>query len=123
MLAHTFLAITAHKAKKSGANNPATGTTPREAEPETSPPIHRRLIALTLAEIRRLLNLDHRAEHAIAHGLHWSTWRRQHQADARRAHARRHLRLQTLAGLRPIPMGMFGGWVGIGGSGWAGSRP
>ena len=66
------------------------------AEPETAQSIHRHLIALTLAEIRRLLNLIHRGEHAINHGLHWSIFRRWHQARARRAHFRRHLRLQTL---------------------------
>jgi SRSO17 transposase len=68
-------------------------------EPETPSPvqrIHRPLIALTLAEIRRLLNLIHRGEHAIARGLRWSTWRRRHQAEARRAHVRRRIRLQTL---------------------------
>jgi hypothetical protein len=66
-------------------------------EPETTPPIHRRLIALTLAEIRRLLPLIHHSEHTITHGLHWSTWRRRHQAQAQaQAHVRRHLRLQTL---------------------------
>jgi len=64
-----------------------------DAEPDTPPPIHKRLIALTLAEIRRLFNLIP-TESAIAHGLHWSTWRRRHQADARRAHIQRHLRLQ-----------------------------
>jgi hypothetical protein len=72
-------------------NPPGTPT-----EPQTTPPIHRRLIALTLAEIRRLLPLIHHGEHAITHGLHWSAWRRWHQAQARRAHVQRHLRLQTL---------------------------
>jgi hypothetical protein len=65
-------------------------------EPETTPPIHRRLINLTLAEIRRLLNLNHRDDQDIAHGLHWSIFRRWHQAQARRDHVRRNLRLQTL---------------------------
>jgi len=55
-----------------------------------------RLAALTLAEIRRLLNLIHHGGHAITQGLHWSTWRRWHQAQARRAHVRRHMRLQAL---------------------------
>jgi DNA-binding transcriptional MerR regulator len=59
-------------------------------------PAHKPLIDLTLAEIRKLLNLNRNDDHAIAHGLQWSTWRRNHQADARRAHVRRHLRLQTL---------------------------
>jgi hypothetical protein len=41
-------------------------------------------------------NLVHHGEHAIAHGLHWSTWRRRHQTQARRTHVRQRLRLQTL---------------------------
>src|SRR5262249_61361701 len=65
-------------------------------EPKTTPPTHRRLIPLTLAEIRRLLNLARRSEPEIRHGLHWSIFRRWHQTQARRAHVRRHLRLQTL---------------------------
>src|SRR2546430_1701838 len=68
----------------------------KHIKPETAPHIHRRLITLTLAEIRRLLNLIPRGEHAIAHGLHWSIWRRRHQAEARRAHVRHRLHLQTL---------------------------
>ena len=58
--------------------------------------MHKRLIALTIAEIRKLLNLNRHDDSAIAHGLHWSIWRRHHQADARRAHIRRHLGLQML---------------------------
>jgi hypothetical protein len=54
----------------------------------------RRLIALTIAEIRRLFNLADKDDQAIDHGLRWSTWRREHQADARRHHVRRRLRLQ-----------------------------
>jgi SRSO17 transposase len=113
MLAHTFLAVTARKTneekqkrqKSTPSNQPNKSnqqSTPpgNPIEPETPAPttqrIHRRLIALTLAEIRRLLSLVHRGERAIAHGLHWSTYRRQHQAEARRAHTRRHLQLQIL---------------------------
>jgi hypothetical protein len=93
MLAHTFLAVTAHKTKKEKkerrrqqAQQPNQQGKPPDAptEPETPSPaqrINRPLIKLTLAEIRRLLNLAHRGEHAIAHGLHWSTWRRRHQAE------------------------------------------
>lgn len=44
----------------------------------------------------RTINLIHHGEHAVARGLEWSTWRRWHQAQARRAHVRRHLQLQTL---------------------------
>src|SRR5664279_1288751 len=63
------------------------------------PPIRRRLIALTLAEIRRLLHIhrDQRDDQTkIAHALHWSKWRRAHQTHARRCHFRRRLRLQAL---------------------------
>jgi SRSO17 transposase len=49
-------------------------------------------IALTTSEIRRLLNiLITRPVHGLAHLLHWSNWRRYHQAAARRAHYRRRL--------------------------------
>ena len=77
---HTFLAVTAHKAKKR-RNTPTRRTgqrihrrkTPGEPpEPEIKPPIYKRLIALTLAEIRRLLDLVHSDDRAIDHGLHWS---------------------------------------------------
>jgi hypothetical protein len=54
------------------------------------------LIPLTIAEIRRLINLDRHDSDALNHGLRWSIFRRNHQAAARRAHVRRHLRLQTL---------------------------
>ncbi|MQA88316.1 MAG: hypothetical protein GEV03_27800 [Streptosporangiales bacterium] len=76
--------------------NPDHNPSGNPTEPDQTPPIHRRLISLSLAEIRRLLNLIHRGQHAIAHGLHWSTLRRRHQTDARRAHVRRHLRLQMI---------------------------
>jgi hypothetical protein len=55
-----------------------------------------RLISLTLGEIRRLFNLIGKDKHAICQGLHWSAWRRAHQADARAAHFRRRLRLQSM---------------------------
>lgn len=105
MLAHTFLAVTAQKArrekKRQQAGQPSQQDKPPDppTEPEassTAQRIHRPLIALTLAEIRRLLSLIHRGEHAITHGLRWSTWRRQHQTEARRAHVQRRLRLQVL---------------------------
>jgi hypothetical protein len=55
----------------------------------------RRLIALTIAEIRKLLNLRNPHCDNITHALHWSTWRRRHQTHARRAHFRRRLHQQT----------------------------
>src|SRR5664279_4910038 len=65
---------------------------------EREPPktIHRRLIDLSLAEIRRLLNTVIHHENPVSHALHWSNWRREHQTQARRSHFVRRLRLQTL---------------------------
>jgi len=64
-----------------------------DAEP---PRERKRLIALTLAEIRRLFNLIGGTRDAIDQGIRWSNWRREHQAEARRHHFRRRLRLQML---------------------------
>jgi hypothetical protein len=71
MLAHAFLAVTA--ATQLAETNPS---------PE--------LIALTANEIRHLFTnlLDH-ALRDIEHLLHWSRWRRRHQARARECHHRR----------------------------------
>ncbi|MGH8878741.1 MAG: IS701 family transposase, partial [Stackebrandtia sp.] len=91
LLAHTFLAVTAHQTKKVATHRAAA--TPRN---QLTAQTHRRLIPVTLAEIRRLLHLDRRDKDAVADGLRWSTWRRRHQADARRAHVRRHLQLQKI---------------------------
>ena len=69
------------------------------AEPDTAVPKRRGFIALTLAEIRRLLNAhnhNHDESAAITHALRWSAWRREHQTQARRYHFQRRLRLQTL---------------------------
>src|SRR6266536_1557553 len=66
------------------------------SDPDHQYLIRRALSTLTLAEIRRLLTHAGRSEPEIRHGLHWSIVRRWHQAQARRAHVRRHLRLQTL---------------------------
>jgi hypothetical protein len=54
------------------------------------------LIALSIAEVRRLFNLIGKDDHTIDQGLHWSAWRREHQADTRRSHFKRRLRLQAL---------------------------
>ncbi|WP_433529189.1 IS701 family transposase [Micromonospora sp. CA-263727] len=63
-------------------------TTDRPAPPN--------MIELTTNEIRRLINvLLIRPTHSIAHRLHWSNWRRRHQARARRAHYARRLNLET----------------------------
>ena len=104
MLAHTFLAITAHKARKRGPNE-NTSASPSTIYP-TNQPDSKRHDTFTdnssnsrLAEIRRLITTVTplvTLVHPIAHALHWSTWRRQHQTHARRAHFRRRLRLQYL---------------------------
>jgi hypothetical protein len=61
----------------------------------TPPPRTRRLAALTLAEVRRLFNMIGFARDAIDQGIHWSNWRREHQAEARHHHIKRRLRLQV----------------------------
>jgi SRSO17 transposase len=60
--------------------------------PEDLPPEDPGLIPLTVAEIKRLFNLVTRAWHTIRHYLHWSWWRRRHQARARWFHQRARLR-------------------------------
>jgi len=82
-------------------------TTAALARPRTStlasPPTHTQrtapedpgLIPLTAAEIKRLVNLVTRAWQSIRHYLHWSWWRRRHQARARWFHYRARLRRQT----------------------------
>jgi SRSO17 transposase len=49
------------------------------------------LIPLTVNELRRLFNTFFATTHTIAHQLHWSTWRRRHQATARTSHYQRRL--------------------------------
>lgn len=71
MLAHAFLAVTAAATR---AETP-------------SPP---GLIALTANEIRHLFTrLVGHARHSVTHLLHWSRWRRRHQARARDCHYHR----------------------------------
>jgi hypothetical protein len=55
------------------------------------------MIPLTIAEIARLFNVLGQTADVIQHALHWSCFRRQHQADARRHHFRRRLKIQALA--------------------------
>jgi SRSO17 transposase len=66
-------------------------------EPDTghSQATHTELIRLTVNEIRRLINtLIIRPIRDLIHRLHWSHWRRQHQARARRSHHKRRLDLE-----------------------------
>ena len=72
MLAHAFLTVLA--------------TLAREDDP------HPGLIAITVAEARRLFNtLTRAATRSLDHALGWSTWRRRHQARARTAHYHRRI--------------------------------
>jgi len=56
------------------------------------------LIPLTVPEVRRLvLLMTQPADAERAHHLHWSQWRRQHQAVARRGHQARRAQRPPLA--------------------------
>ena len=58
---------------------------------------HAELIPLTLPEVRRLVyRLVVRILAPPEAVLHWSRWRRLHQARAQRSHYRRHLARQLL---------------------------
>lgn len=63
--------------------------------PDDPPPEDPGLIPLTVTEIKRIFNLLTRAWQSIRHYLHWSWWRRRHQARARWFHQRARLRRQA----------------------------
>ena len=47
------------------------------------------IVTLTVTEIRRLIAaIVGRTQHSLPFLLHWSYWRRRHQAQAQRAHYR-----------------------------------
>ena len=73
MLAHAFLSI-------------LTASQPIDDHPEQTPT---QLIPLTRNEIRRLLTAAAARLATLAFQLHWSTWRRHHQAVARNSHFKR----------------------------------
>jgi hypothetical protein len=81
-------AITAAQAK-TRSPAPILPTTPDE-----QPPQDPGLIALTVAEIKRLFNLTTRQLQPETHHLHWIWWRRRHNARARWFHHRTRLRRQ-----------------------------
>lgn len=60
--------------------------------PDEQPPADPGLIALTVAEIKRLFLLASRHLQPETHHLHWIWWRRRHQARARWHHHRTRLR-------------------------------
>jgi SRSO17 transposase len=65
---------------------------PPPAHPNDQPPDDPGLIPLTVAEIKRLYGLLTFHQHPASHHLHWSWWRRRHQARARWFHKRARLR-------------------------------
>ena len=72
---------------------PRTSTLARApTSPDEPPPQDPGLIPLTAAEIKRVFNLVTRAWQSTRHYLHWSWWRRRHQARARWFHHRARLR-------------------------------
>lgn len=86
MAALAVCAVTAAHAR------PRTGALPtRPTGPQDLPPEDPGLIPLTVAEVKRLVNLFTYTWQAIGHHLHWSWWRRRHQARARWFHQRTHL--------------------------------
>jgi SRSO17 transposase len=89
-LAMAALAVCATTAALARAR---TGTLARPpTSPGELPPQDPGLIPLTAAEIKRVFNLVTRAWQPISHYLHWSWWRRRHQARARWFHYRARLR-------------------------------
>jgi SRSO17 transposase len=84
-------AVTAADAK-TRAPAPILPTTPDEQPPEDPG-----LIALTVAEIKRLFALVTRHLRSDTHHLHWVWWRRRHQARAKWFHHRARLRRQAAA--------------------------
>jgi SRSO17 transposase len=85
MAALAVVAVTAAHARTINTHPP----TP--ASPHTTPPADPGLIPLTVAEVKRLINLATRAWHNLEHHLHWHIWRRRHQARARWFHQRTRL--------------------------------
>ena len=72
---------------------PRTSTLARApTSPDELPPEDPGLIPLTVTEIKRVFNLVTCAWQTIRHYLHWSWWRRRHQARARWFHQRARLR-------------------------------
>ena len=87
------LALCAVTAAQAKAHTPTAilPTTPKD-----QPPKDPGLIALTVAEVKRLFMLVTRRLLPEAHHLRWVWWRRRHQARARWFHHRARLRRQIL---------------------------
>jgi SRSO17 transposase len=79
------------------ARSRAPALPPLPTSPEDTPPADPGLIPFTVAEVKRLINLLLQPHHSLQHYLHWSWWRRRHQARARWFHHRTRLQRQTTA--------------------------
>jgi len=80
------------------ATRDATSTLPpAPTGPNDQPPPDPGLIPLTVAEVKRLLNLLTRTWPGLTLHLHWAWWRRRHQARARWFHQRTRLQLEVEA--------------------------
>lgn len=97
LLRHTVLVMAAFAvcAVTAAHAAPRTPTPPRPTQPDQPPPDDPGLIALTVAEIKRLFNLATRRLQPLAHHLQWIRWRRRHQARARWFHHRTRLHRET----------------------------
>ena len=92
MIALAICAVTAAAMRDKTSTLPPAPTGPDDEAPDDPG-----LIALTVAEVKRLLNLITRTWRTASHHLHWNWWRRRHQARARWHHQRTRLRRQTAA--------------------------
>lgn len=91
LLTIAALAVCAITAAQARTRTPAP-TLPTRGD--QLPPEDPGLVPLTVAETRRLSNLLIRRAQDAAHHLHWTWWRRRHQARARWFHHRTRLRQQ-----------------------------
>jgi len=88
VLVMAALAICAVTTAHSRAHTDPLPTPTSRTQP---PPDDIGLIPLTVVEIKKLFNLLTRAWRTVDHYLHWSQWRRRHQARARWYHHRARL--------------------------------
>jgi len=66
------------------------------------------LIPLTVPETRRLLHMAADPPERQRHALHWSRWRRGHQATAKRCHTERRARRDVPTPTATLTMGVPG---------------
>lgn len=69
---------------------------PSPVDPDQPTPANPGLVPLSVAEVKRLLNIATRTVRDLAHHLRWAWWRRRHQARARWFHHRARLRRRLI---------------------------